>query len=214
MTVLAIQEETRLWIGCDSTGLVKHDGMLIRLDGEQKKIFPVGKHVIYCDGNRVLIEQLMETFITETEGTIAELQFLASAFFREYVRQNPDHYGPEGNFALHEIVVASSEEQGTLLYTLSPERNFEISIQIIGEGNSTVYVSGYKHDHAGVMAEILRLRDEDMFRVFEGTFSEIACERVGGCLTAYQINAGYSPEQFLEVDITPKIGGQSYANRL
>lgn len=213
MTMLAIQEKHRLWIGADSFGLMKEDGKLIRRYEEQQKLFPVGHDVIYCDGNHLLVDKLIETFITKTDRTITELQLLATLFLKEYIKNYPDEYGPEGNCALHEIVVATSEDQGTVLYTLSPERNFEIIVHVVGEGDSLVYTSGYNHDDASVSAEIKRLKNEDMFRVFEDTFGEIACEKVGGCLEAYRIDSGSIPECFLEIDITPKEGGYRHANR-
>jgi hypothetical protein len=184
MNVTVLQENDKMWIAADSYPLVAFNKDKKKFQESAQLFFPIDDKIIFCSGNREVINNIMLDYMISFDRSIEELSNIARGFLCEWAKKLPDNI--QGGVV--EIMVSTAVNGEVVVYCIYPNNNFEPVKVVVEAGKRSVWSTGEKSGEATLTTLSLINQNIPMHQLFPTVFHSLRCAEVGGVLTVYQID--------------------------
>jgi len=159
--------------------------IIYRLNKSGKKLFNIDNKIIFCSGKVELANNIINKYYNDKNKSIDNLKIITEYYYNEYINNN---IISENNFIL-DILIATFENEQSIVYQISPYDNFEIKKNIITNINDIgIYVAGIKVQEAYDIIYNNILNKINVSNIYQNAFDNISFEGIGGYLEVYKLN--------------------------
>lgn len=181
---LVLQTREKLYIGADTSSSIFVNNKLYRLNNSTKKLFQLNNNsILYCAGNNLIASKVKDYIIP----------FYNNKYFSFYKLQDwllKNFALVKGKQTIYdvEILIATIENNETIVYQLSQYNNYELTIHKPPKNGVQILSAGIKNQDCMSYAEKELLSKNGVKAIYTNTFNALSCNYIGGNLDLYEIS--------------------------
>ena len=212
---LVMQQYDKIFIGSDTavSGIV--DNKIKRIHNNGEKIFNKDGHIIFCSGNMITANNLINHIKNMNSINIKNIQ--------KYIREI---YNTNNMF---EIFIADCNKVPVKTYNMSSYRNFDLLITKCKQEETQLYTLGFKtNEIMDSASKNIKTLNGNIVKIYENSFNENCCEEIGGKLKLYysincninkkeiKLNDKYTPlfDSFLDKNVCNYLTAETLVGKL
>ena len=212
---LVMQQYDKIFIGSDTavSGIV--DNKIKRIHNNGEKIFNKDGYIIFCSGNMITANNLINHIKNMNSMNIKNIQ--------KYIREI---YNTNNMF---EIFIADCNKVPVKTYNMSSYRNFDLLITKCKQEETQLYTLGFKtNEIMDSASKNIKTLNGNIVKIYENSFNENCCEEIGGKLKLYysincninkkeiKLNDKYAPlfDSFLDKNVCNYLTAETLVGKL
>lgn len=183
---LILQTRENVFVGADTAMSVIVENKFVRQNNDGKKLFEVGKDIVYCSGDMGYVPAIIENLKIE-HGQV-DVEDISRYLKKIELRKCPILDSPSIGVIICRVINGVS-----YVYILNAINNFDIITHTLNQSGIQIWAAGIYNKKCVKIAtnEVKKLHGESI-NTYINTYKKMACQEIGGNLNVYYINSnGY-----------------------
>ena len=175
---LILQDKNRVFIGADSVLTIVNGKSFSRIDITKEKIFNIHNSLIFCSGNMLLVEKMIDFIKNLSEINVVEI----SNFLKTLnLKKNKNIFNIE-------LIVCVKNKETIDVFQISEYNNFDIIEHKEVYENVRILAGGIKAEKCLDIATQELQNGKNVENIFRNTYNQLSCEQIGGILKVWEFS--------------------------
>ena len=181
---LVFQAKNYIIVGADTALSVPFGkNLYLRSDNDGKKIFTIGKDIVFCSGHMGLATNVVENM--KVKDGYVDLEHLSA-----YLRSKNIEKMPDPDCFSVGVIICRVVDDVSYVYTLELFNNFEVVTHIGSDQGTQIWVGGFNTKKCLEIAKNeLKSQDYEITNTYVNTYKKMACQEIGGRINVYYLNS-------------------------
>lgn len=183
---MILQTRENVFVGADTAMSVIVENKFVRQNNDGKKLFEVGKDIVYCSGDMGYVPAIIENL--KIEHGHVDVEDISRYLKKIELRKCPILDSPSIGVIICRVINGVS-----YVYILDAINNFDIITHTLNQSGIQIWAAGIYNKKCVKIAtnEVKKLHGEAV-NTYINTYKKMACQEIGGNLNVYYINSnGY-----------------------
>lgn len=183
---LVLQSKDSICIGADTATSVHVGDKFIRQANDGKKIFEIGKDIVFCSGDMSEVPDVIKNM--KTRNGYVDIGHISG-----YLKRKTFHKKPGFDFPSIGVMICRVVDGISYVYDLLEGNNFDIMTHTLEQDGVQAWVGGiYNEKCLEVAIDELARAGGEVISTYVNTYKKMACQEIGGNINVYHIDSyGY-----------------------
>lgn len=180
---LILQTKNSVCIGADTATSVQSGNNFIRYSNDGKKIFEIGKDIVYCSGDMSYVPEVIDNI--QLQAGYVDVMYMSRYLKKKtFIKQEGFDYPSIG------VLICRVVNGVSYVYDLSESRGFDVVTHTVTQNGIQIWVGGiYNEKCLETATRNIKKFNGEVIQTYIHTYKEIACQEVGGSIHVYHMDA-------------------------
>lgn len=180
---LILQMKDSVCIGADTATSVQSGNNFIRYSNDGKKIFEIGKDIVYCSGDMSYVPEVID-HIRLQDGYVDVMYMSRYLKKKTFTKTEGFDYPSIG------VLICRVVNGVSYVYDLSESRDFDVVTHTVTQNGIQIWVGGiYNEKCLETATRNIKKFNGEVIQTYIHTYKEMACQEIGGNIHVYYMDA-------------------------
>lgn len=180
---LILQMKDSVCIGADTATSVQSGNNFIRYSNDGKKIFEIGKDIVYCSGDMSYVPEVIDHI--RLQGGYVDVMYLSRYLKKKiFIKKEGFDYPSIG------VLICRIINGVSYVYDLSESRDFDVVTHTVTQNGIQIWVGGiYNEKCLEIATRNIKKFNMEVLQTYIHTYKEMACQEIGGNIHVYYMDS-------------------------